>query len=117
MPDAKKCPGRFNLKFNLDDPAQRAAAELLEKQGRKNISRFIAAALAKTESGDIPAAPKRKRGRPPGSKNTRRPHEPSGAGSSNPTQAKDPPVVLPPVAGSNPAMGEDSMLEAMLHFG
>ena len=40
----KKYPGRFTIQFNLGDPQQERAAELLERQGRKKAS-FITDAL------------------------------------------------------------------------
>lgn len=40
----KKKPGRFTLQFNLEDPQQRAASELLEPQGRHK-AQFIASAI------------------------------------------------------------------------
>lgn len=40
----KKRPGRFTLQFNLEDPQQRAASELLEPQGRHK-AQFIASAI------------------------------------------------------------------------
>ena len=117
MPEGKKCPGRFNLKFNLNDPAQKAAAEILEQQGRKNISRYIAAALVKTEPESPAPAQKRKRGRPPGSKNAKKPIETEPVGTNPLRQANSTPVSLPPDATKNPALGEDTMLAAMLNFG
>jgi len=41
---AKKKPGRFTLQFNLEDPQQRTASELLEQQGRHK-AQFIASAI------------------------------------------------------------------------
>lgn len=40
----KKKPGRFTLQFNLEDPQQRIASELLEQQGRHK-AQFIASAI------------------------------------------------------------------------
>ena len=40
----KKKPGRFTLQFNMEDPQQRMAAELLEQQGRHK-AQFIATAI------------------------------------------------------------------------
>lgn len=40
----KKKPGRFTLQFNLEDPQQRMASELLEQQGRHK-AQFIASAI------------------------------------------------------------------------
>lgn len=50
----KKTPGRFTVKFNVCDPLQRAAAELLEQQGRHK-AQFLANAILhyqKAEDGD-----------------------------------------------------------------
>ena len=40
----KKKPGRFTLQFNMEDPQQRMASELLEQQGRHK-AQFIATAI------------------------------------------------------------------------
>ena len=40
----KKKPGRFTLQFNMEDPQQRMASELLEQQGRHK-AQFIASAI------------------------------------------------------------------------
>lgn len=40
----KKKPGRFTLQFNMEDPQQRTASELLEQQGRHK-AQFIASAV------------------------------------------------------------------------
>ena len=40
----KKKPGRFTLQFNMEDPQQRMASELLEQQGRHK-AQFIASAV------------------------------------------------------------------------
>lgn len=40
----KKKPGRFTLQFNMEDPQQRMASELLEQQGRHK-AQFIATAV------------------------------------------------------------------------
>ena len=40
----KKTPGRFTVQFNLKDPQQRAASELLEQQGRRK-AQFITSAV------------------------------------------------------------------------
>lgn len=42
--DSKKAPSKFTLRFNLDDPQQRQAVELLNRQGRSK-AQFIASAL------------------------------------------------------------------------
>lgn len=56
----KKYPGRFTIQFNLGDPQQERAAELLERQGRKKAS-FITDALLHyiscTETPDICVPP------------------------------------------------------------
>ena len=40
----KKKPGRFTLQFNMEDPQQRMASDLLEQQGRHK-AQFIASAI------------------------------------------------------------------------
>lgn len=40
----KKRPGRFTVQFNLGDPQQARASEILERQGRQK-ARFISAAI------------------------------------------------------------------------
>lgn len=40
----KKHPGRFTVQFNLGDPQQARASEILERQGRQK-ARFISAAI------------------------------------------------------------------------
>lgn len=40
----KKKPGRFTLQFNMEDPQQRMASDLLEQQGRHK-AQFIASAV------------------------------------------------------------------------
>lgn len=40
----KKYPGRFTVQFNLGDPQQAQASEILERQGRQK-ARFISAAI------------------------------------------------------------------------
>lgn len=42
--DGKKDPGKFTVRFNLCDPQQRQAAELLNRQGRSK-AQFIASAV------------------------------------------------------------------------
>lgn len=42
--DGKKDPGKFTIRFNLCDPQQRQAAELLNRQGRSK-AQFIANAV------------------------------------------------------------------------
>lgn len=42
--DGKKDPGKFTFRFNLCDPQQRRAAELLNRQGRSK-AQFIANAV------------------------------------------------------------------------
>lgn len=42
--DGKKDPGKFTVRFNLCDPQQRQAAELLNRQGRSK-AQFIANAV------------------------------------------------------------------------
>lgn len=42
--DGKKDPGKFTVRFNLRDPQQRQAAELLNQQGRSK-AQFIANAV------------------------------------------------------------------------
>ena len=43
---AKKERGRFSLRFNIGDPVQRTAVELLELQPPHSKSQYIANALA-----------------------------------------------------------------------
>lgn len=57
----KKKPGRFTLQFNMEDPQQRMASELLEQQGRHK-AQFIASAIlsyvqrpSQGHGGDSPA--------------------------------------------------------------
>ena len=42
--EGKKTPGRFTLQLNMKDPQQRAAAELLNQQGRAK-AQFVANAV------------------------------------------------------------------------
>ena len=42
--DGKKDPGKFTIRFNLADPQQRRAAELVNRQGRSK-AQFIANAV------------------------------------------------------------------------
>jgi len=50
----KKMPGRFTVQFNMEDPQQRAASEILEQQGRRK-SQFLASAILQyTRSGGAP---------------------------------------------------------------
>lgn len=42
--DGKKDPGKFTIRFNLADPQQRQAAELVNRQGRSK-AQFIANAV------------------------------------------------------------------------
>lgn len=60
--ETKKDPGRFTLHFNLHDPLQKAAVDILNHQGRQK-AQFIARALKQyvdhpmapnTQGGDIP---------------------------------------------------------------
>lgn len=48
--DGKKDPGKFTVRFNLCDPQQRQAAELLNQQGRSK-AQFIANAVLHYASG------------------------------------------------------------------
>jgi len=40
----RKQPGRFTVQFNLEDPGQRKAAEVLDRQGRRK-AQFLAGAI------------------------------------------------------------------------
>lgn len=51
--DGKKDPGKFTVRFNLHDPQQRQAAELLNQQGRSK-AQFIANAVLSYASGQVP---------------------------------------------------------------
>lgn len=48
--DGKKDPGKFTVRFNLCDPQQRQAAELLNRQGRSK-AQFIANAVLNYAGG------------------------------------------------------------------
>lgn len=50
--DGKKDPGKFTVRFNLYDPLQRRAAELLNQQGRSK-AQFIANAVLHYASGHM----------------------------------------------------------------
>lgn len=50
---SKKDPGKFTVRFNIADPQQRAAAELLNQQGRSK-AQFIANAILHYAGGQIP---------------------------------------------------------------
>lgn len=53
----KKDPGKFTVRFNLCDPQQRKAAELLNRQGRSK-AQFITNAVLHYAVGDqIPGIP------------------------------------------------------------
>lgn len=49
--DGKKDPGKFTVRFNLCDPQQRQAAELLNRQGRSK-AQFIANAVLHYAGGN-----------------------------------------------------------------
>lgn len=51
--DGKKDPGKFTVRFNLCDPQQRRAAELLNQQGRSK-AQFIANAVLCYAGGQMP---------------------------------------------------------------
>lgn len=57
----KKKPGRFTLQFNMEDPQQRMASELLEQQGRHKAQFITSAVLSYIQhpsqghGGDPPA--------------------------------------------------------------
>ena len=51
--DGKKDPGKFTVRFNLRDPQQRRAAELLNQQGRSK-AQFIANAVLCYAGGQAP---------------------------------------------------------------
>lgn len=53
---SKKDPGKFTVRFNLCDPQQRQAAELLNRQGRSK-AQFIANAIL-NYVGDHPPTPR-----------------------------------------------------------
>lgn len=48
--DGKKDPGKFTIRFNLCDPQQRRAAELVNRQGRSK-AQFIANAVLNYAGG------------------------------------------------------------------
>lgn len=54
--DRKKDPGKFTVRFNLCDPQQRQAAELLNQQGRSK-AQFIANAVLHYSGGERAAEP------------------------------------------------------------
>ena len=51
--DGKKGPGKFTVRFNLCDPQQRQAAELINQQGRSK-AQFIANAVLCYAGGQVP---------------------------------------------------------------
>lgn len=51
--EGKKDPGKFTVRFNLHDPLQRRAAELLNQQGRSK-AQFIANAILSYADGQVP---------------------------------------------------------------
>ncbi len=51
----RKMPGRFTIQFNMEDPQQRAAAGILEQQGRRKAQFLASAILQYTQSGGVPA--------------------------------------------------------------
>lgn len=51
----RKQPGRFTIQFNLEDPRQRSAAELLDRQGRRKAQFLTEAVLSYVQA----PAPKR----------------------------------------------------------
>lgn len=55
--DGKKDPGKFTVRFNLHDPQQRQAAELLNQQGRSK-AQFIANAVLHYAGGPAPTPPR-----------------------------------------------------------
>lgn len=54
--DGKKDPGKFTVRFNLCDPQQRQAAELINRQGRSK-AQFIANAVLCYAGGQAPIPP------------------------------------------------------------
>ena len=51
--DGKRDPGKFTLRFNLCDPQQRKAAELINRQGRSK-AQFISNAVLSYAGGQTP---------------------------------------------------------------
>ncbi len=51
MSGMRKMPGRFTIQFNMEDPQQRAAAGILEQQGRRKAQFLASAILQYTQSG------------------------------------------------------------------
>ncbi len=51
----KKMPGRFTIQYDMEDPRQRAASEILEQQGRRKAKFLASAILQYTQSGGTPA--------------------------------------------------------------
>ena len=49
---AKKERGRFSLRFNIGDPVQRAAVELLELQPPHSKAQYIACLLYTSDDAD-----------------------------------------------------------------
>ena len=59
---AKKDPGRFTVRFNLSDPAHRAAVTYLEQQGARNKANYLTNAILCYEN----ATPQSQGKAPPG---------------------------------------------------
>jgi len=51
----KRMPGRFTVQFNMEDPQQRAASEILEQQGRRKAQFLASAILQYTRNDGAPA--------------------------------------------------------------
>ena len=54
--DGKKDPGKFTVRFNLRDPQQRQAAELLNQQGRSK-AQFLTSAVLSYVKGESATPP------------------------------------------------------------
>lgn len=53
----KKFPGRFTVQFNMEDPQQRQAALLLERQGRRKAQMITNALLHYQSCDKVTSAP------------------------------------------------------------
>lgn len=115
----KKKPGRFTLQFNMEDPQQRMASELLEQQGRHKAQFIASAVLSYIQCpkpqghGDAPPAiDEAALERMLFAIIEKHPRF-SGAASSEPPGAEAPPALVKPAKGPWEAPMGDDVLKAI----
>lgn len=114
----KKKPGRFTLQFNMEDPQQRMASELLEQQGRHK-AQFIASAIlsyiqhpSQGHGGDPPPIDEATLERMLLAIMEKHPRF-AGVASSNPPGAGEAPAQTEPAKGPWKAPMDDDALKAI----